>query len=300
MSMVTVAAISFRNWSDAQKISNGICELILVPSINRVMAFSLAGGANLLWVSPDANGQTFPQDDSQWHNLGGDKIWPTEQALWQQYTGRAGWPPPHAFDCGMGHAESIPGGVRLTSRARVHIRQWFDKRQGAPVPLSLWNITQVCQPDLSLLPPGTVQDGVAYRMLGGASLPECVSEHAAAIALQNSADQPQKIGVTPAAAQGQGWVATLRRDLGTLFVQSHRLERDAAYPDGDCHADIYSADAASGGYVEMELLSPLRMRKTGEPLRHDITWEIVRVTPEVAADAAKAGAAAGQAALDAR
>ena len=302
---MSVESVVFHGWKDAWKLSNGACELIVVPAINRVMGFALSGGANLLWVSPDANGQVVPQDDHTWHNLGGDKVWPTQQSIWERYTDRKGWPPPHAFDCAPARAEPIPGGLRLTSvldpdfgaisvrefvmdptDAVVRIRQRFEKQRGDAVLMSVWSVTQVRQPDQSLLPHGSLLDGQPHRKLGEVA-PECLSVHATAVALRSSETVNQKIGVTPNAAYDNGWVATLRRDLGTLFVQSHMLERDTAYPDGDCHAEIFSANRQNGCYVEMELLSPLRTLQTGEQVRHDLVWKIVRVPPDVVADVEK-------------
>ena len=310
---VRVDQVDFRGWRDSWRISNGACELVVVPSINRVMSFSLAGGANLLWVSKDANGQVFAQDDGRWHNLGGDKVWPTSQDLWKACTGRNGWPPPFAFDSAPACAAPIPGGVRLTSavdanfdavcvrefvmdpsNAVVNIRQWYDKRMGKPMPMTFWSITQVRRPDISLLPPGSAVNGPGYRKLGDLQ-PECLSAQVSALALRGSETVCQKIGVTTNTACDNGWVGALWQGEGTLFVQSHRLVRDGAYPDGGCQAEIYAANRENGSYAEMELLSPLQTLPAGERLRHDVVWQLVRLPADVAADAARVGAMAEQA-----
>lgn len=310
---VKVEQVAFHGWQDAWRISNDACEFVVVPAVNRVMGFALRGGANLLWVSPDADGQTVPDDDRQWHNLGGDKVWPTAQNLWKTYTGRDGWPPPHAFDCGRARVERISGGLRLISppdpdfgaicvrefrldstAAVVRIRQHYEKHGGGDAAMTFWTITQVRQPDFALLPLGLAQEGFRYRDLG-TTRADGLTVGASVLALRNSRTSGQKAGVPPDQDAANGWVAAVYRAAGVALVESHRLERGAVYPDGGCQAELYADDGHNGPYTELELLSPLRTLHAGERLQHDVIWQLVRLSPEEAADPERAGAALAQA-----
>jgi len=313
MAQVKVEQVSFCGWHDAWKISNPVCEMIVVPSLCRVMSLAWTGGPNLLWVSPDAAGQTFPTDDRQWHNLGGDKVWPAEQSRWLAYTGRKRWPPPHAFDSGVGRVEPIPGGLRLISPVdpdfgavcvrefvldpvapRVRLHQYFDKHGGPVQKMTFWTITQVAAPTLALLPPGAEQDGSRYCLLSDGPFLGTFSEQSG-VALHTLPRISQKVGILPEAAQENGWVAATFAVGETLLVESHALEAEGAYPDGNCQAELYADAGVNGPYVEMELLSPERAMAAGERLTHDEVWQLVRLPSGAATDPLRAVAAARQA-----
>src|SRR5690242_3564273 len=78
-SPVTVEQITYKGWPNAWRVRNPECELVVVPAVSRVMHFSLTAGPNVLWENPDLAGKTFPTDDGTWHNIGGEKLWPTQQ-----------------------------------------------------------------------------------------------------------------------------------------------------------------------------------------------------------------------------
>ncbi|MCY3023763.1 MAG: hypothetical protein NTW87_32690, partial [Planctomycetota bacterium] len=206
---VTVEKTDFMGWKGACRISNKACELVVVPQISRVLHFSPKGGQNLLWINGALAGKTVPSDDRQWHNFGGDKVWPTAQTLWQKYTGRAGWPPPYPFDCGVGTVEPIPSGVRLTTpkdpqfgavcvrefvmdaqRPLVQVRQRYEKSDGAPAEMTLWTITQVRKPEFALLPLGKEDQGKQYRKLQSLIEPLFAS-HKTVLSLRNDEAQGQ-------------------------------------------------------------------------------------------------------------
>lgn len=315
MAQVKVEQTQFSGWRDAWKISNPVCEMVVVPSLCRVMRLAWKDGDNLLWVSPSARGQTYPVDDRQWHNLGGDKVWPTQQSRWHEYTDRQEWPPPLAFDSGVGRVESIPGGLRLISpldpdfgavcvrefvmdpvAPRVRLHQYFEKRTGSAADMSFWTITQVGSPTLALLPLGGIaQDGLRYRYLGVIVKVRHATLAGESVVLRISPEGSQKVGVSANEARNNGWVAATFATSDTLLVESHRLESDGVYPDDDCHAELYTDDGTNGPYIELELLSPLRALHAGERLVHDEIWQLVRLPPGTADDPATAAKAAREA-----
>lgn len=307
----TVQQMPFMGWNSAWKLSTRAAETIIVPDVARVMHFSTRGGSNILWVNEQLAGRIVLRDDNQWHNFGGDKVWPTAQDLWIKYARRPGWPPPYEFDCAPAAIEPMPGGARLktrlsphfgaqavrefvpdASRPLLHVRQWFDKREGNPVEMSFWTVTQVCRPAYAMLPlpRGAQQQG--FRALGKL-LPDRFAAHRTCITLRNDGATPQKVGVVPGDDPDDGWVAAVYADL--MLLQSQLPVPKAAYPDGGCHAEVFAANDELGGYVELELLSPLRDLRKGDQLRNDIVWQIVPLTAAQSADPEQAAAVAREA-----
>ena len=301
---VSVEKVTFQGWTNAWRLSNRACELIVVPQLSRVMYFGLKGGSNLLWVAPSANGQEYAGPGGEWRNLGGDKIWPEPQAVF-------GWPPPYFFDNAPSDAEAIAGGVRLKTRAvaprlgcvcvreftldadaaRVSIRQCFEKSAGEPLALTLWNVTQVCTPTYSLLPLGPA-DGAKprYREFEpGKIKAQDIQLGETVLALRPSA-QGAKVGVSPLADGSNGWVAAVYP--ACMLVEARTIQKAPEYPDANCHAEVYCATPEHGAYVELELLSPLKTLKSGETLRDDMVWQIVPLTEAQARDPEQAAAAA--------
>jgi hypothetical protein len=297
---VRVEQIDFHGWTNAWKISHAACELIVVPQVSRVMSFRLSGHDNVFWINDRLAGQSVPADDGQWHNFGGEKLWPTQQSLWPQYTANA-WPPPYPYDSGPASAEALPDGLRLSTafdphfgahavrefhldpiRPLVRIHQYHQKTAGDPLPMTLWSITQVRTPRFAMLPPGVEVEGKSYLNL----LPKPplnVTVHKDVISLHNNDQVDQKIGVVPQAGRQEGWVAAVFADQ-QMLVLSHRIRPDGVYPDGGCDAEVYTAPASTVSYVEMELLSPLRTIKKGQMLADDAVWTLVPIDATAAID----------------
>ena len=302
---VSVTQIRYSKWDGAWSIKNGACEMVIVPQIGRVMSFSLSGSQNILWNNPELAGQTVPKDDNTWHNFGGDKVWPTQQDWWIKYTTRNGWPPPYSFDGVAQTAERMEDGVRMTSppspefgtrtvrefvmdpsRPLVHVRQWFTKSEGKPVTMSLWTVTQVRTPDFSILPIGGPTD---LKTLGPV-VPEKLKTDDSFVSLRNDQSASQKIGALPSTRTDSDWVAGV---FGREMLVESRLRRESQYPDGNCQAEIYTAPARDGSYVELEMLSPMTEPTAGKGLRDDAVWRIVSLAqphPTIAQAAAAARA----------
>jgi hypothetical protein len=290
---VRVEQVDYHGWKHAYSLRNKTCELIVVADVSRVMSFKLTGGENLLWENPQLAGKTFPADPKAWQNIGGEKLWPTQQNLFGRFTGIGyDWPPPWPWDAGASKADVIERGVRLTlphdsrfgahavreftldpDRPLVHIRQWIEKTEGQPVPMTLWTVAQVNDPKFAWLPSA---DG-KYTNLGPAS--EEIHVWPRRLDLGREEKKGLKIGIAP--AEQKGYVAAQfgkADDLDSvMFVQSHQLQKDAEYPDKGLHAELYSSPVNVAKYTEMELLSPLVTLKPGQKLRDDVVWQIVKL-----------------------
>ena len=290
-SYVGVKKIDYNGWSDAWRLRNDYCNLIIVPAVSRIMHFSTPAGPNLLWENPEFAGKTFPTDDHTWHNIGGDKLWPTQQNLFGKFTGLgAAWPPPWPWDAGPSLAEPIANGVRLTlphdkrfgahavreitldpDRPLVHIRQWIEKTEGPAVPMTIWMVTQVNDPIISLLPS---EDGT-YSNLGPKS--EQIKAHPGHLTLGRDEAQGLKIGVGAAGQNGYGASVFATPAGKVMLVQSHKLVSGAAYPDKGLQAELFTSANNVACYTEMELLSPLVMLNAGEKLEDDAVWQLMEI-----------------------
>jgi hypothetical protein len=286
---VRVERIGYRGWAGAYRVSNDKCELIVVPQISRVMHFSLRGRKNVLWVNPDLAGKVLPEG-KEWNNYGGEKVWPTQQSLFPTLAGRA-WPPPWPWDGGESKVERIDGGVRITTghdpkfgahlvrefvmdrrEARVTVRQWIDKTEGEPVPMTIWSVCQVDDPSVAITAAGKrLADGKRYRALGEAS--PLMLEHETVVTLGRDAKRGLKIGVS---SEGKtGWVAA--EFSGAMLVISHPRVEGTAYPDQGCDAEIYTSPGNGVKYTELELLSPLVSVRDGERLMEEQEWNLLPV-----------------------
>ncbi|MCS7309327.1 MAG: DUF4380 domain-containing protein, partial [Armatimonadetes bacterium] len=175
-----VERTSYKGWEGAYRLSNGVVEVVVVPSIARIVHYSFIGEPNVLWLNPATEGK--PVQPGEWQNHGGDKAWIWPQDEWERRTGR-GWPPPSATDQVPHQAEVLEGkGVRLSSPlvagygvrlvreirleptgTRVHIRTFLEKvRDGAEFPVAAWVVAQLPVPDLMLArlhPDTTLSEG---------------------------------------------------------------------------------------------------------------------------------------------
>lgn len=305
---VSVKIVEFHGWKNAVRLRNRVCEMVVVPEISRVMYFGLLGGPNLIWVAPSAKGQVYTGEGKDWRNLGGDKIWPEPQPLW-------GWPPPYHFDNAQSAAELFPGGVRLRTadvgprlgsvlvrefvldpeKALVTVRQRFEKIQGEPIPMTLWTITQVCKADYALLPLGPENEAKRrFRPLNDSKLAAPQFQvHDSVLSLRYDDHLAAKVGVSPNPDDANGWVAAVFP--GCLLLESRQVDVNAAHPDDNSHAELFSASLEHGPYYELELLSPLKALKPGEQLADDCVWQIVPLTDAQAKDPEAAGTVARQA-----
>jgi hypothetical protein len=157
-----VASITYNGWQDALRLSNGIVELVIVPSVGgRIMRYGFMGGPNVLWENKAVAGKPIKLGD--WANTGGDKVWVWPQDDWPNRMPNA-WPPPAALDQAPHQADILDTHtVRLTSgpvigwglrclrtiqlapkSAQVTLTSTLRKeREGAAFPLGAWAVTQV-------------------------------------------------------------------------------------------------------------------------------------------------------------
>lgn len=114
---VTVTRLTWHGWTGSVRLSNGIVEAVVVPTIGRIMSFQFVGRPETspIFVNKEWDGKTVADADPMtWAAFGGDKLWPSPQSEWPRHNVR-GWPPDQTFDGDPEVAQIVPNGVRLTT-----------------------------------------------------------------------------------------------------------------------------------------------------------------------------------------
>ena len=69
-----IEAIDYKGWK-AQEISNQWVQLVLLPQNGGRLMQVTFSGHNYLFVNPRLVGKSFPPNENEWFNYGGDKLW---------------------------------------------------------------------------------------------------------------------------------------------------------------------------------------------------------------------------------
>jgi len=155
---VVVTRVTWHGWAGSVRLSNGIVEAVVVPTIGRIMSFQFVGHpeSSPIFVNKEWDGKTVADaDPTTWAAFGGDKLWPSPQSKWLNHNVRA-WPPDQTFDGDPEVAQIMPNGVRLLTpdsvafaaraartitmkpgEARLYIAQTFIKDPDAANPPGL-------------------------------------------------------------------------------------------------------------------------------------------------------------------
>lgn len=284
-----VERVSYKGWQDCYRLSNGTVEVVVVPSVARIMHYGFVGEPNVLWVNPATEGA--PVKPGEWPNHGGDKAWVWPQDEWGMRVGR-GWPPPSATDQVPHQVEVIKGNiVRLTSPlvagygvrivrdirlepsgTRVHILTRLEKmRDGADFPVAAWVVAQLPAPELLLVrlhPGSTLTEG--YKLFSPDPW-RAVRRLGADILLpERRSDVAVKLGCD---ADILAWFKS-----PYLVVHRSPIGNLSDFKPGD-HAQIFSNSDVLP-YIELEFTSPLRVLRKGESVSLEVTWELYRVPPD--------------------
>ncbi|MEE3233098.1 MAG: DUF4380 domain-containing protein [Candidatus Latescibacterota bacterium] len=297
-SKVVVELVDYLGWDDSIQISNGDVKVVVVPQIGRIMHYGFVNSENILWSDKEFHGQTLPNGEPNrdeegafaWTNFGGDKVWPNEQSEFEKINGFS-WPPDPAFDGGTHSYSLLDDGVQITSPlsnyngaqsirtirlsetgSRLEIGQKVTKLALAantelePLRYTIWNVTQIRQPEQTLYPLNPHSHFVARYF------PFTWEESAAASNFSVEGDigifvpdleKPQKTG-----ADSDLWLAGIVGDVA--MAEFFRRDGTQRYPDGGLSAEVYTCP----DYTELELLSPWVYLEIGETLEHPIAWEL--------------------------
>ncbi len=296
---VTVTRTNYHGWPDSFVMSNGKTEVVIVPSIGRVMQFKFTEDTDgPFWENRRLDGKAPDPKSSDWGNFGGDKTWPAPQADWGKITSRE-WPPPVAFDSTPVESRAVGGIVTLVSPVDPHfgirthrriqldpeqpvmsITTTYEKVEGEPRKVGVWIITQLDDPI-------AVYARVPERSLFTKGYNE------------QSKDRPQDLKVERgllSCTRSRSLSTKIGTDAGALLwvgekvmvkIDSPRV-LGAEYPDQNSSAEIYT-NPDPLDYVELELLGPLHTMKIGDKIERASTYTLLRRSEASAeADARKA------------
>ena len=262
-----VRRINYQGWTNAFLLTNGRLDVILVPSLGRVMAFQLAGQpeTNVLWNNPALRGKPFPfpapypAHPKDWPNFGGDKTWPAPQDSWPQVQRQPGnWPPDLTLDAGPYTISRVRDGLRLTGpvspywgmrcvrefrlppgSGTLRVRETFEKITSAAqgMPVGLWNIAQA-RPNVTAFFPVNPHSRFArgFSVLQGDKNGANWHVQDGLLTVTHHNELSNKAGVDAV----QGWVAGVYNG-SLLFAERAHIQHGAAYADGGTPLQVYNA-----------------------------------------------------------
>lgn len=309
-----VRRVTYHGWKDALRLTNGRVEVVIVPSLGRVMAFQRAGqpGTNILWENPALTGRPFPYSAPypanyvDWPNYGGDKLWPSPQDAWPQVQQQSGnWPPDPEMEAGPYQVTLYQNGLRLTGPVSQNwglrsvrdfkllpgadtlvLRETFCRvapasgaRQAPPV--GLWNVAQIRPQATVYLPlnPRSRFPGGFYTF-GAAPAAPGWDVAGGLLAITYQPGVGRKVGVDAR----NGWLAALYEG-GLLFSERFALNLKGRYPDAGTSLQVWNnGDPA---YLELEAQGALSPIPVGGRQTRLLTWTLRRLpqTPRTPAAA---------------
>lgn len=277
---VSITKTNYHGWSEAYQISNGVAEVLVVPTAGRVMQFRFAGEETGPFFENRAmDGKAPIPTSKEWGNFGGDKTWPSPQEDWGKVTPR-GWPPPVAFDSMPVTARVEGSKLRLISAVDPHygiraervisldstaatmfITTTYFKVEGEPRKVGVWIITQLGEPDFVYIPTSIGEKYVRQSDAPPQNLH--VGKHA--ITLKRSPSKAAKIGTDAGALI---WVGPRH----AVRIESPRGEGE--YPDEGSSAEVYT-NPNPLTYVELEMLGPLKTMKIGDTINQTSAYYLL-------------------------
>jgi hypothetical protein len=296
---VRVEKSTFHNWSDAVVLKNPVAVVVIVPSIGRVMNFSLLDKSRQpsegpLWNNRAMDGKAVEPTSQQWGNFGGDKSWPELQADWPTIQKR-GWPPPTGFDAASDVIEINGTEVTLTTPvdASYGIRErrvinldgsapvmtivtTYEKVSGDPVKTGIWTITQLNSPEnvYAEIPAKSVLEN-GYANLSPTPLFD-VERQADRVRVRRDPMRSTKMGTDG------NWLLWTGADadgnkLSLKIERTSTPPADGEWPDKGARLNIYTnPDRGGQPYVEMEVMGAMQIMKTGDKISSSSRYTLAR------------------------
>jgi len=288
-SAFSYSVIDFNGWRGCWLVYNEEVEVVIAPSISRVMQFrfrdSNSPASSPLWIQEALSGQPPNPEGKEWLNFGGDKAWPGPQSQWGTTLSNRWWPPPAVFDAGPFQEVSVRNdavvllspvdpwtGLQSVRRIsllgpsmtiKTELKQVAGKsNNGINNNVSVWTVTQLKDPERMYMISQPGNSGESFTVLADSGP-------------QQATGLPNTLTETQVTCNGEEVsLISMKRDgryshkIGSdrsksmLWVGSEViLEIDSPlrgsqiYPDHGCHAEIWS-NPDPLAYVELEFLGP--------------------------------------------
>lgn len=288
---VTVERVNYRGWADSYRINAGKYSMVVVPDIGgRIMEYSM-DGRNVMWENPDEFGRTY-SITREWRNYGGYKTWIAPQETW-------GWPPDPMLDFGKANVEVLqnPKGlpvlkvigapsldtgllftkeISLDESGEAVVKQAVHNIGGKRLSCSIWDVTQLgipCYTAVPLKAKSRFKDGVSYILAESKNSTQFTLRDGLFITRYQG-----DLGKVGADSDGP-WMIWFKDDLAYV-KQFEPMEKGAEYPDGGCSAEVFTSDAKLG-YVEMEVLGPIKELKPGAELEMTEKWRLFKLSQPI-------------------
>lgn len=279
--------ISYRNWENCLRLSNGTVELIVSVGLGpRILCYRrINGGVNFMKNFDEEMADVKPD---QWQSYGGHRLWHAPE-VWPRTYYPDVEPVKHKWDgrtlslkCAAERSTglrkeidiSLPGsGTGVVLRHRI-----FNENPWA-VTFAPWCLTVMAEGGELVVPqepyvphgkgPGEsfeyARPLVLWQFTKMADPRFTWGNDFIRMRQDNRYDSKQKFG----AAVKAGWAAY---DLaGERFVKHFPFDPAATYPDGGCNAEFFTMP----GFLEIESLGPLAPVEPGDCARLDERWEIL-------------------------
>jgi len=299
---VSVYEDDYHGWS-ALFMKNGLVTLVAVPAIGgRIMEYKL-GSHPFLWVNDAEFGKTYDppetEEERQWHNYGGYKVWPAPQKRWDgppdplgsaldggKWTGKI---TAHGGQIGeielVSPADEDVTGLQITRRiqmsaggTQVVVTDIFKNVSDKAIEWSIWGVTQVpgslsstekfseeahiCFP---LNPDSRAPKGFWYLLKGTSDQFELLDD--GKLMQVSYGFETSKIGADVA----DGWMAYVDDIHQYAFVQRFEPYSLGAYPDQGANVEVYTS-GKDFAYMEMETLSQLYTLQPSETKSYSQQW----------------------------
>lgn len=295
--------VEFAGFTNVLVLQNRVVEAVIFPDLGRIGIFRFRGEPNAFRFDEALAEHVSlnPREPgSDWHNYGGDWLWPVAQGHWPALFG-ASWPPPWLIDGTpwkahgwTSHDDSqtvlmqaefgAPLHVRITrsitlppDAAALTIRQRIERTGASEAPVTLWNISQIGGAERVALALDTNSAFEAgYRVLDfDPPTPEILSQPDPEILIVDTRRAREiKIG----SDSPRGWIAAQRGDL--LIFERAAGRRDATnFPDGGCRTEVYANRGL--GYAEIETLSEEAQLAPGEAIENTLVISLYRVPADL-------------------
>ena len=300
---VPVAPISpetFQGWTNAFRLQNALIEVVIAPEVGRIVHLGFKGKDNLLRLDPGLTGKK-PDPTQAWNNFGGDWLWPVSQSMWSVFDSKD-WPPPSflaeepwtgtawknsdgSLLCLINRTYGDPLNIKVSrsirmdkEKAAVTIRQRVERTAPSEIPVCLWNISQIAQPDEIVFPVDTNSlFENQYRVLNfGPPDTNALFLCEKTAVLQTVAGGEYKLG----SDSSRAWVAARK---GDALIFEKAVPGDAAegvHPDKGCTVELYSNRGL--GYAEIETLSVEKTPDRDESIENELTIECFPIATNLA------------------
>ena len=281
--MLKVDTISYGGWKRCLRLTNREIELIVTLEVGpRIIRCGFIGGQNEFAEYPEQMGRA---GDPEYHSYGGHRLWVAPEDK-----GRTYYPDNHHVEW-MVHGEALLLKAQAESHLRIQkeMEIWIDPHLNTvhvihrirncaheSLALSAWAISVMAPGGRAIIPQETFRPHPevlqpirsmalwSYSKMGD---PRWTwGSRYIQLRQDPGMQDPQKIGLQ----NSQGWLAY--HNGNRLFVKTVPFKPNAAYPDFQCNAEVFT----NARMLELETLSPVTSIQPEGFLQHEEHWFLYR------------------------